>query len=184
MSMESSWGYQPDIGVSFPDLIVPSENGVVYRNTSCGEVMLKKQSGGGVSCCGKKKQVMYKQLVELLKRDLVAGEGGEVGDGGGGGGGVVESLVPQTPNRNGWQGDVEALGLEDGCDGVNGALGDPASASAAAGAAQPPLQHQAPFTSLLMMPMHADLKESDSIVDGDMALWDTNPSCHTTQVFL
>ncbi|PON91828.1 Zinc finger-domain containing protein [Trema orientale] len=186
MPVESSWAfkYQSD-GVSFQDLIVPSENGVVYRNTSCGEVVAaKKMSGGGASCCGKKKQVMYKQLVELLKRDLVAGEVGDGGGGGGGGG--VESLLPETPSRSGWQGDVEALGLGDGSgddDGVNGVLGDPAFTAVAVAVAQPSLQNRAPFTSLLMMPMRGDMKESDGIVDGDVGLWDTNPSGQTTQIW-
>ncbi|KAF4390510.1 hypothetical protein F8388_006007 [Cannabis sativa] len=164
---DTSWS-----GVNFQDLIVPTGNGLVGEEG-------KKQSGMGVSCCGKKKQVMYKQLVELLKRDLVAPENDELGDDScgvdkgcsGGGGGGVESLMPENPNRSSWQRNAEAaLSLGDGCDAVDDV----------AFAAQP---SSTPFTSLLMMPMHCELKENDGIDDGDLAMWDTNPNGPTTQIW-
>ncbi|KAL5552534.1 hypothetical protein UlMin_039935 [Ulmus minor] len=150
---ESDWGskLKSDAGgdVNLEDVIVPTERG----------------SGS----CGKKKQVLYKQLVELLKRDWLGGESGELGDGCGGG----EGLVPETPppSRSGcWQGN--------GGDGVDGVLGD-----SSCGGLQPPLQqHQAPFTSLLMMPMQDGLKECDSGVDDDM-MWVTNPNGPATQIW-
>lgn len=181
--VESTWMYKynPNGGVSFQDLIVPNENngnGVNNNNMSCGEVVMKKHGAGGR--CGKQKQVMYKQLVELLKRDLISGDGSEEGGGGGGGG---ENLVPVTPNRNGggdWQENMEeALGLRNEGDGDNVVYGGVLNDSSV----QTQLQQQTPFTSLLMMPMHPELKDNDGIVDGDM-IWDSNPNGHSTQVLL
>lgn len=137
---------------------------------------MKKNGAGGR--CGKQKQVMFKQLVELLKRDLMAGDGGDEGGGGGGG----EDLVPGTPNTNGrgWQANMEeALGLRNEGDGENVVFDGVLNASSV----QPQLQQQTPFTSLLMMPMHPELKDNDGIADGDL-MWDGNPNSHSTQVLL
>ncbi|XP_048318853.2 zinc finger protein CONSTANS-LIKE 15 [Ziziphus jujuba] len=179
----SSWTYykyKPDgVSLQVQDLIVPNENGFVFPNMGCGEVVMKKQSC--TARCGKQKQVMYKQLVELLRRDLMANAAGG-GDGGGGGEGNYQ---PGTPNRSGgcWQGNVEAIGLRNesnGDDGVNGLL---TGSSGGAGVQQHLQQQTTPFTSLLMMPMPPhELKDGDGIVDGDM-LWDTNPNGQSTQIW-
>lgn len=141
-----------------PDSIVPNGNGVVLPNMGCGEVAIKKQSG-------KQKQILYKQLVELLKREYsVAGGGGE------------SNCQPGTPNRSGgWQPNAEAIGLrnENSGDGVDAVL-------TGSSAVEPQLQQQTtPFTSLLMMPVHPH--DDDGIVDGDM-LWDSGTIGHSTQV--
>ncbi|KAF3432334.1 hypothetical protein FNV43_RR27074 [Rhamnella rubrinervis] len=183
MPVESTWMYKynPDGGLSFQDLIVPNDNngnGVNNSNMSCGEVVTKKHGAGGR--CGKQKQVMYKQLVELLKRDLMSSDGGEErGEGGGGGG---ENLVLETPNRigvGGLQENVEeALGLRNEGDGDDVVYGGVLNDSSV----QTQLQQQAPFTSLLMMPMHPELKHNDGIVDGDM-MWDSNPNGQSMQIW-
>lgn len=77
--------------------MVPRETGVLFGDGT------KKQA----LCCGKQRHVIYKQLVELVKRDSVVVD---VSGGCGGGGGVpvvrmsgtveAEDLVPQAPPRN------------------------------------------------------------------------------------
>jgi len=71
------------------------------------------------SCCGRYKQVLCKQLEELLKSDVVGGGDDDDGDGdrdrdrdrdgeGGEGGEAGEGLmVPEMPERLGWSRDVE-----------------------------------------------------------------------------
>lgn len=125
-------------GMSQQDLIVPNDNGIIYPNVGYAEMMTKtkKQS------CGKQKQVMYKQLMELYKRDLKSDSSGENLD------------PPETPNRNGWHGTVETLGLKKGINGILSNCSDVGQ------------QTLEPFTSLL-----PELKRtSDEIVDGDI-LW-------------
>ncbi|XP_004310121.1 PREDICTED: zinc finger protein CONSTANS-LIKE 14-like [Fragaria vesca subsp. vesca] len=155
--MDSSWN-----GVNFQDLIVPSQNGGVYR--SSGEAAPAKRQGSGGSL-GKHKQGIQKQLVELLKRDF---------DGGG------ENLeAPARNSDNGWEGNGDENNVDvnvnaEGFDVENGRVDGVNVGSAAAAVSQPLLQQQAaPFTSLLMM--------AEGIVDRDM-LWDTNPhGGHNTQ---
>lgn len=160
------------------DLMVPNhnQNGVVYPND---ELMVKRQSGGGIS--GKQKQGIQKQLVELLKRDLDGGgSGGGCGAGAGAGGcghGGENLVVPRTPTTSGWQEDngnenaegLEPLDLGNRNGGVDGVV-------VSAATSQPLLRQQAPFTSLLMMP-----EENRGIVDGDM-LWNSNPHGQSSQV--
>lgn len=80
----------------FQDLIVPSENVMIsYQNAGdSGEIdsVLKKQNPS----CGKHRQVMQKQLVELSRRGLVDGGGGE-------------TLVPGTHGTDTWQENVEGM---------------------------------------------------------------------------
>lgn len=173
---EASWLYKTN-GMSVQDLMVPNEKGVFFN----GDVMSmsKRQNPS----CGKLKQVIYKQLVQLMKRgfmvnehenlnsnehnnnnnnnnigiNISAGGGGGGGDGGGGGG---ENLVPTTMN-----------GLEDGV----------IEAAAANACVQQTLQQQTPFTSLLMMQGQMGSKENDSVVEGDM-LWDGHSGGQGPQV--
>ncbi|KAK9276325.1 hypothetical protein L1049_005857 [Liquidambar formosana] len=164
-----SWMYKSNF-MTLQDLMVPSENGMIFPNVPCGEILGASKRQG--LSCGKQKNVIYKQLVELLKRDSVEGDGsgGDGGDGGGGG----ENLVPATPNRNTWQGNVEeeTFGLGNEGDGVNGIMG----------VAQQSLPQQAPFTSLLTLPTQVDPKGGDRIAEGDV-LWDNNPNNQATQIW-
>ncbi|CAK9144371.1 unnamed protein product [Ilex paraguariensis] len=166
-----SWMYKAIPPVTMQDLMVPNENGGIYGSENLGEMVkgLKRQS----LTCGKQKQVILRQLMELYKSDLVDGGGGGFGGGGGGG----EDLVPGTPHRRGcgWQGNVEGCGLEDV------GAGD---ANVANQSVQRQLQPQqnTPFTSLLMMNSQVDFKGSDRIIDGDM-LWDSKPIDHRTQIW-
>ncbi|CAI9785044.1 unnamed protein product [Fraxinus pennsylvanica] len=68
--------------VNLQDLIVPNGNSVVYSN--CGGDMMKK----GSRDCGKQKQVILKQLLELYNQELADG-GGE------------EDVGPGTPRYQG-----------------------------------------------------------------------------------
>ncbi|XP_041016266.1 zinc finger protein CONSTANS-LIKE 15-like [Juglans microcarpa x Juglans regia] len=156
----SSWVFDKSTAgvVCFQDLIVPSENAIVGVN-GCGILTMSKKQGG--PSCGKRRQVMYKQLVEIFKRDLAA----------------------ESPRGSGgWQGmNVEGLAdLGNGRDGVDGFVGE-SRVALQQQQQQQQKQHQlpqAPLTALLTM----DLKENNRTVDGDM-LWDTHPSGHSMQIW-
>ncbi|KAI4343434.1 hypothetical protein L6164_010782 [Bauhinia variegata] len=152
------WVFKSD-GMPLQDLMVPNHNSMCYDAS-------KRYS----SSCGKHKHIIYKQLVELRKRDLVAGAGG---------GGTApqitpanntENLVPQAETANNTRagftthgGDEEAFGLENGVDHFLGT----------AAGSQQPLQHQhAQVPSLFMMPMQLDLKESGQVIN-------RNTLCHS-----
>ncbi|GLT48050.1 hypothetical protein SLA2020_216970 [Shorea laevis] len=119
-----SWIYKS----SGQEMIVP------YQNVSCGE-MVKKQSPS----CGKYKQAIYNQLVELMKTGFIGG------DGAGG----------------------------RGC-------GENAEANGGILTRQEAMQHQLPYTSLLMM----QTQHNNRIVDGDI-LWNGNQTgpVHTPQIW-
>lgn len=164
------WAYKSDT-LAFQDLMVPNGNVVAFLDASGGEVS-KKQS----LSCGKHKQVIFKQLAELFRRDLLADNGGSVGggdkdnsgggvyDGGGGvgdkdnsGGGVYDGGDNPVPGRQGNVG--EPVDMRNGgvLDGDHEAL-----------------ERQTPFTSLLMFP-------NPPTTSGEI-LWDNNPSDQSSQV--
>lgn len=176
------------------DLMVPHENPVIYstitNNTNCGGVEMKRQSSG--SSCGKQKQVILRQLVELFKRDLdldLVGVDGVVSGTGG------DDLVPLTPNRR--QGNVNVNGNVEAVT----TLGNPnPNANANANAALhggvtdgvvsvntqlllEPHQQQLPFTSSLQLMMQTQ-PQRDTKENGDAALWTTNTSDQASQVFI
>ncbi|OVA17413.1 zinc finger protein [Macleaya cordata] len=65
-----SWMYKSSSGMSFQDLMVPNGNNAsLFPNVPSAEIpaLSKRQN----PTCGKHKQIMLKQLVELLKRDPV-----------------------------------------------------------------------------------------------------------------
>ncbi|GMN49325.1 hypothetical protein TIFTF001_018487 [Ficus carica] len=155
--------------LAFQDVVVPGEENAAV-------------CGGQQRQIGKKKRLMYKQLVELLKRDSVAGGGG------------------MTAEESGWQGngervleeeEEEALGLG------NGGVDDEDDGGVLLGETvinndrQPCLQQQhrqAPFTSLLMMPPpHAHLNDGGGGVDDGDMFWDVtipdNNNAPTTQIW-
>ncbi|KAI6686747.1 hypothetical protein NL676_032660 [Syzygium grande] len=131
-------------GFGFQDLMVPNDTALSAPYTG-----VVKQGSTGRTNCGRRKQEMHKQLVELLKRDFE-----DNSDGGGGGGGGGDNLVPRTPNRTtaAWPEDGEGICGEHqhGSDGVDAAVMDH----------HQPFQQQPTFTSLLMFPTQRDLEES------------------------
>ncbi|OAY42512.1 zinc finger protein CONSTANS-LIKE 15 [Manihot esculenta] len=151
-------------GVSYLDLMVPNGKAIVYGNVS-GEEMVTTSKRQRSPSCGRYKQVVHKQLMGLFKRNLMAG------DGGGG-----ENLMPETPSRSGWQGDVEAADFGNGNDEVT------ATTVAGSTVPQQPLQEQAPFTSLLMLASPMDLKPSGRIV-GENLMWGGSASAQGTQIW-
>lgn len=107
-------------GVCLQELIVPSENATVGANG--GGIMTVSRRETGPSC-GKRRQVMHKQLVELFKRDS----------------------EESSPKRSdGWQG-ISVEGLVDLGNGDDGGVDGFVAATAAA------QQQQTPLTALLMM---------------------------------
>lgn len=160
--------------------MVPRENAMIYpsRDIQAAYDAPKKQT----PCCGKQKQDIHKQLLELLKRDsMVADVGGSGGDGEGEGegdcGGSVaritaaneaENLVPEAPNNS--------RDLREG-NGQAFVLGNEDDGFLAAAAAQQPLQQQAPVSPLLvnMTPSQLHQREDDM-------LWHSNANGPAVQV--
>ncbi|KAK3223743.1 hypothetical protein Dsin_010768 [Dipteronia sinensis] len=174
----SSWMYKPPMSggggvVNVQDLMVPNDPSMFPRQNPS---------------CGKLKQVIYKQLVELLKRDFIGNESAvnnnnnddnsssinnnSVGCGGGDGGGGGENLVPTTSNiKSGW--------LENNMEAINGMGNGMMEAAAVNGCVQELLQQQTPFTSLLMMQQgQVDAKESV-----ENLLWDGNSGGQGAQIW-
>ncbi|KAF5726653.1 zinc finger protein CONSTANS-LIKE 15-like [Tripterygium wilfordii] len=164
-------------GVGFSDSMVPNENAAIYGSMNGGEAVTVTKRQQNPSC-GKNKQSICKQLLELFKTEVMGGNGGGGDDGGDGGGGEnLVPVLPETTNGIPWQGNGEAIGAANRSDGV---------AAAAAAVTQEYLQRQqqqgAEFTSLLMLPSLEDFNERDRLGDGGM-LWDNNPSSQGTQIW-
>lgn len=136
----------------FQDLIVPGENPLIFSDMSGGEIL--NSSKRPTPSCERHKQVIHEQLLELFKQDVVSGCDN------GGGGSAGEDIVPGTPNKNAWEGNVDVIG--------KGEIGSGAGAAAVSQV----LPQQGTFTSLLMLPGLGALKES---AEGD-TLWESNPS--------
>ncbi|KAJ8759379.1 hypothetical protein K2173_006899 [Erythroxylum novogranatense] len=164
------WGYKSTVGgggVGFQDLMVPNENVNVCGNVNNGEMLPGSKRQPSLNC-GKNKQVIHKQLVELLKRDIVAGDG----DG--------ENLLPETTSRNGnWHGNVETVDFGNGNgDDVVAGNGDKGAATTN----QPSTQQQGSVQSTLMLPMQADPKPSGRVNGGGM-LWGSNANTQGAQIW-
>ncbi|KAJ4973967.1 hypothetical protein NE237_007141 [Protea cynaroides] len=132
------------------ELVVPSDNTLLYQHDPCADVfppMSKRQRNFSF---GKHKQVILKQLVELLRQ------------------GLPDDLLPGTPGRTiSQQGNTEGLDLHNEAD---RAMDDSHS-----------LHHQAPYTSMLMLPQNMDLRENDGLVE-DSILWN-NPPQQSSQIW-
>ncbi|RZC60533.1 hypothetical protein C5167_022279 [Papaver somniferum] len=143
LSVDSSWMSKSSSNnntssmMGFQDLMVPNENNsrnfnnhnnsaALFPNVPCAEK--KKQQSNPI--CGKYKNVMLKQLIELIRRD-------PIDDGGGG--------DDEFSNEDWKKGD------NDSSNGVNDETMDGINDS---------LQQQIPFTSLLMLPVRSDVKGS------------------------
>ncbi|KAF8040956.1 hypothetical protein BT93_B3005 [Corymbia citriodora subsp. variegata] len=146
------WAYGANgNGFGFQDLMVPNNAGLADPYPG-----VVKQGSAGRTNCGRRKQEMHKQLVELLNSDFE-----DNSDGGGGGGGEGgDNLVPRTPNRTtaAWPENGEGICGEhrQGSDGVDAVAMDH----------HQPFQQQPTFTSLLMFPTQRDLEESGRSVGG------------------
>ncbi|PSS12093.1 Zinc finger protein like [Actinidia chinensis var. chinensis] len=147
-----SWIYKSAEGVILQDLRVPGGDAMVYSNGTHGERVAISKSQN--LSCGKQKPVLFRQLMELFKRELV----GVDDNGGGGDGGVGEDLVPGTPNQSAWQGNVES---------VNHSMQQ---------------QDETPFNSLLVMQTHVDLNHNDQIAEGNTT-WKTKSSGRGAQIW-
>ncbi|KAL9386686.1 hypothetical protein Peur_019810 [Populus x canadensis] len=190
------WVYNKSSGnFSFQDLMVPNENSN-NGNRNVDNVMVFGNVSKSPSC-GKYKHVIYKQLVELLKRDLMGGgggggeggvggddEGGDFGDGegcdfGGGDGREGENLVPETQSRSAWR---EGVGFGNGNGGRfgNDNVGGDGSDGNVRG--EQLLHEQMPFTSLLMLPTEVGVKSNGKLVGEDI-MWDSNANAHGTQIW-
>ncbi|KAF2288350.1 hypothetical protein GH714_006955 [Hevea brasiliensis] len=164
MQMEP-WMCRSNAGVSYQDLMVPNDKATAYGNVCNFEMVTMPKSQQSPSC-GKYKQVIYKQLVGLLKRNLMTGDIGGGGD----------NLMPETPSRSGWQGNEEVADFGNANDGII------AANVAGSTVPQQPLQEQPPFTSLCMLPSQMDLKPSGRVA-GENIMWDGNASAQGTQIW-
>lgn len=165
-SMEG-WGYGANgHGFGFQDLMVPNDTALAAPYPG-----VVKQGSTGRTNCGRRKQEMHKQLVELLNSDF--GDNSDGGGGGGGGGG--DNLVPRTPNRTtaAWPENGEEICGEHrhGSDGVDAVVMD----------RHEPFQQPPTFTSLLMFPTQRDLEETGRSVVGVGA---SNVAGQSTQVWM
>uniref|UniRef100_A0A2P2J868 B box-type domain-containing protein n=1 Tax=Rhizophora mucronata TaxID=61149 RepID=A0A2P2J868_RHIMU len=167
------WGFQSAGASSFQDLMVPNDNGIVLVNRNVndgGEIysVSKRQQSPN---CGKYKQVLHKQLVELFKRDLMpTGDGGCDGEG--------ENMVRarEMPSRSTWQGDMEGAVLGNGNVAV---ISTEVSADRGAAAAQ---QQRESFSSLLTLPSQLESKPSGRATGGDMP-WNSGANKRGTQIW-
>ncbi|KAL3751960.1 hypothetical protein ACJRO7_012734 [Eucalyptus globulus] len=155
-SMEG-WAYGAGAnGFGFQDLMVPNDAGLAAPYPGA----VKQGSTAGRTSCGRRKQEMHRQLVELLNGDFEDNSDGGGGAGGGGGGEGGDNLVPRTPNRTAaaWPENGEGTCGEQrhGSDGVDAVVVDH----------HQPFQQQPTFTSLLMFPTQRDLEESGRGVVG------------------
>ncbi|KAJ8773625.1 hypothetical protein K2173_005871 [Erythroxylum novogranatense] len=149
--------------VSFQDLIVPNDNVTVYGNVNDGEVLSGSKRHQSPKC-GKYKQVIHKQLVELFKRGMVAGE----------------NLDPKTPNRNSnFFGSMETVDFENG-NGGGVVAGD--GANCGANTKQQPLHQPGLFTSVLTLPSPADPKPGDRVT-GEDTMWSGGANSRGTQIW-
>ncbi|GAB4839722.1 hypothetical protein Ancab_020432 [Ancistrocladus abbreviatus] len=162
------------------ELMVPCDNSTVYPPHAENVMMmmgLKTQKSSGT---GNRKQVVaLKQLMELQKRDLLEGNGGD--DGGGGVGttdGAENLLVPGTPNHGPWQQpqpqpgrNMESVRI----DRIRAVVGNESQ-----GLQQGQLAN---FASLLGMPMNVDAIDDEQRVLGGNVMWDTNPTNQATQIW-
>ncbi|CAN1137204.1 Zinc finger protein CONSTANS-LIKE 14 [Linum perenne] len=90
MTLIERWMCVSQDGSGLPDFTVPNGNNGSMFGEKDQTASLKRPAS-----CGRYKQVIYKQLVELHKRDLVPG-----GD----------TPAPATPNRSGWDGGADLAG--------------------------------------------------------------------------
>ncbi|KAI3467785.1 hypothetical protein Pfo_024448 [Paulownia fortunei] len=153
--LASAWGLEIEEkktaayewGGLLEELMVPNASSVIYSD--CGGELVKKKSPS----CGKQKQVILKQLLELLAD----------GGGGGGGGGGGEDVGPRTPSSGAWR--QENLG---------GQYEEQPQEQ------KQQLQQGGGFTSLLMMQTSANPKEEANILwntstcDHSAQIWDFN----------
>ncbi|XP_055810578.1 zinc finger protein CONSTANS-LIKE 14-like [Solanum dulcamara] len=144
----------PPSSILLQDLIVPNaNNSEIYSTTAFARDVGRKQT----PTCGKQKQVIFKQLIELFKRDFADGVGAGAQD-----------LVSKTPNGSSdWQGNINAT---DRCEAVMG------------GVTQKLEQQQTqnvPFTSSIMP---HNPKDSDQMVEQNI-LWRGNSFHQNTQIW-
>lgn len=152
------WMYKSAPSMNLQDLMVPNEKSTDYSNVAGGDKISAFCSKSQSASCGKHKKMLYKQLLELLKRDS-AGR---------------DDLVPKTPTKSFWQEtlQVESPGLGNGCD-----------VAMAADDNHQTLQQHAPFTSLLMLPTNVDPGDcGDTVVEGNIS-WHANNNDQSTQIW-
>ncbi|XP_042495921.1 zinc finger protein CONSTANS-LIKE 14-like [Macadamia integrifolia] len=132
------------------ELVVPNCKSHMYPHVPCADVpqaMSKRQQNFSY---GKHKQVIFKQLVELLRR------------------GLPEDLRPGTPGRTtAQQENMEGIDLHTEAD---QAMDNNQS-----------LRHQAPYTSMFLLPESMDLRVNDCLVEVN-TLWD-NPPEQSSQIW-
>ncbi|GAB4828540.1 hypothetical protein Ancab_018199 [Ancistrocladus abbreviatus] len=153
-------------------LMVPCDNSVFYsprvENVMMMGLKTRKSSGTG----RRKQAVALKQLLELQKKDLLEGAGGDEGSGGRGGGGddgAENLLVPGTPSQNAWQqqqsGNADSGGLH----------------RILVGNENQRLQ-QCQLANLTSLPMNVDSMDNEPVLGGNV-MWDTNRTHQATQIW-
>lgn len=157
-----SWMYKSASGATLQDLMVPTGNEKVYSD----DVVCYDVGSKNLTSCGKQKQVVLRQLMELLNREGV-GVGVDCGG---------EKLVSDTPNRCPWEGNVDGARLGNGGIDMNNQTLQQEDEEEAAE------EEEAPLNSMCMVQKHVDLEDRDPIAHGNTT-WDINPKAQGAQIW-
>ncbi|KAF5190433.1 Zinc finger protein [Thalictrum thalictroides] len=130
-----------------------NSSSLLYPNVPCAEIPQASSKRGQNPSCGKHKQLILKQLLQLFKRDLNQD---------------AEDLSPGTPTQ---QVNAEGIDLQKGV-GV-GQLMD----------ANQIMQQQLPYTSLLMSSVETDLKGTVRLLEDHHLWGCNPPSSESSQIW-
>lgn len=155
---ESLWMYKANGIMNSQDLTVPNEKGL-FLNGDLMSCMSKRQGQSQSPSCGKLKQVIHKQLVELLKTNSMVNENGNK---------IINNNDSNNDNNSSMNNSV-------------GGRGENLVPTTRMNELGNGVEQQAPFTSLLMMQRQFGSKECDRVGDEGM-FWDGHSCGQGAQV--
>ncbi|WCJ26784.1 Zinc finger protein CONSTANS-LIKE 15 [Euphorbia peplus] len=178
------WMYKFSDGMCYQDLMVPNDKAMISRNMGYGDgpdgdndhAVTVSNQRQQIPSCGKYKQVVYKQLLELYRRNWMHGGGDDSGDG--------DNLLPETPSRSDWQVSVNVnpnanAGEADFGNGSDGVIG----VNMAAGSAVPQQMFQEETTQYKALVLsQMDVKPGGRL-DGENIMWDRNVTTPASQIW-
>ncbi|KDO83145.1 hypothetical protein CISIN_1g011625mg [Citrus sinensis] len=156
---ESLWMYKANGIMNSQDLTVPNEKGLFF-NGDLMSCMSKRQGQSQSPSCGKLKQVIHKQLVELLKTDSMVNENGNK---------IINNNDSNNDNNSSMNNSV-------------GGRGENLVPTTRMNELGNGVEQQAPFTSLLMMQRQFGSKECDRVGDEGM-FWDGHSCGQGAQIW-
>ncbi|KAL9424284.1 hypothetical protein AB3S75_036216 [Citrus x aurantiifolia] len=156
---ESLWMYKANGIMNSQDLTVPNEKGLFF-NGDLMSCMSKRQGQSQSPSCGKLKQVIHKQLVELLKTNSMVNENGNK---------IINNNDSNNDNNISMNNSV-------------GGRGENLVPTTRMNELGNGVEQQAPFTSLLMMQRQFGSKERDRVGDEGM-FWDGHSCGQGAQIW-